>query len=208
MAKAKTLDDIVENIMKDYASLRFQATENVAKEAVKDIHQGAIDILESHYYSRKPKKRLKTKSNGKKYKNGAKNRWVTSYKRTKSLQHSFLSFYSVKQKPQHVVCEIGVAYSPSALQQYVESNDIYAYKGSKRGKDERQWVWADWVINNFLEGKHPYTDGSSEPGTPVQYYQDSKSLLQEEGMKSMFNAYVGRILPRAILVEMINLQGR
>lgn len=208
MAKAKTLDDVVKNIMDNYANLRFQATENVAKEAAKDIHQGAVDILYSHYYERKPKKKFKTKANGGKYKNGSKKKWSRGYTRTKSLEHSFVSFYSVKQKSQHVVCEIGVAYSPSALQQYVESNDIYAYKGSKRGKDERQWVWADWVINNFLEGKHPYTDGSSEPGTPVQYYQDSKSLLQEEGMKSMFNEYVGRILPRAILVEMINLQGR
>jgi hypothetical protein len=119
-----------------------------------------------------------------------------------------VSSYSVKLEKNDVVCEIGITYSPSALEDYVKSNDIVAYKGSKRGKSERQWVDADWVINNFLEGKHPWTDGSTNPGAEVHYHKDHEARLQWTGMKKMFNEYVGRTLPRAILVEMINLQGR
>lgn len=209
MAKAKTFDDIVKDIIDNYANLRFQATENVAKEAVKDIHDGAVSILHDHYYAWKPKKRFKTKSDGGKYKNGSKKKWVRGgYTRTYSLEHSFVSSYDVKRKNKDVVCEIGITYSPSALIRYVDSNDISAYTTSKNVLGIKRDPLEEWIINNFLEGRHPYTDGSSEPGTPVQYVQDPESKLQWTGMQKMFREYVGRTLPRAILVEMINLQGR
>lgn len=209
MAKAKTLDDIVKDIMDNYADLRFQATENVAKEAVKDIHDGAVSILHDHYYAWKPRKRFKTKSNGGKYKNGSKKKWVRGgYTRTYSLEHSFVSSYSVKREKDYVVCEIGVAYSPSALRKYVRSNDIDAYTASNNVLKTKRKPLEKWIIENFLAGRHPYTDGSTEPGTQVEYYQDAEHRLQWTGMQSMFNKYVGRVLPRAILVEMINLQGR
>ena len=209
MAKAKTFDDIVKDIMDNYANLRFQATENVAKEAVKDIHEGAVSILHSHYYAWKPKKRFKTKANGGKYKNGSKKKWVRGgYTRTYSLEHSFVSSYSVKQRQKDVMCEIGITYSPSALKQYVNSNSIDAYTASNNVLGTQRQPLEEWIIDNFLKGLHPYTDGSTEPGTPVHYYQDTEDHLQWTGMRKMFNQYVGRTLPRAILVEMINLQGR
>lgn len=208
MAKAKTFDDIVKDIMDDYARVRFQATENVAKETVKDIHAGAVNILYNHYYAWKPKKRFKTKANGGKYKNGSKKKWVKSYSRTYSLEHSFVSFYDVKATQKNVICEIGVEYNPLALKEYVMGHGVEEYTTSKNKLGAKRDPLEEWVINNFLEGKHPYTDGSSEPGTPVQYYQDSESRLQWTGMQKMFRQYVGRTLPRAILVEMINLQGR
>lgn len=209
MAKAKTFDDIIKNIMDNYADLRFQATENVAKEAVKDIHEGAVSILHSHYYAWRPKKRFKTKSNGGKYKNGSKKKWVRGgYTRTYSLEHSIVSMYDVKKTNKNVVCEIGVAYSPSALKNYVDSNNIYAYTASNNVLGTERQPLEEWIINNFLEGKHPYTSGSTEPGTQVDYYKDPESRLQWTGMQRMFRQYVGRTLPKAILVEMINLQGR
>ena len=209
MAKAQTFDDIIKNIMANYADLRFQATENVAKVAVKDIHEGAVSILHDHYYKRRPKKRFKTKSNGGKYKNGGKKKWVRGgYTRTYSLEHSFVSSYKVKREKTNVVCEIGVTYSPSALRDYVESNNIVAYTASKNVLGTAREPLEEWIINNFLEGRHPYTDGSTKPGTPVNYYQDSEQRLQWAGMRTMFRKYVGRTLPRAILVEMIKLQGR
>jgi hypothetical protein len=209
MAKAKTFDDIIKDIMDNYASLRFQATENVAKEAVKDIHEGAVSILHSHYYAWKPTGRFKTKSGGGKYKNGSKKKWVRGgYTRTYSLEHSFVSSYSVKQTQKNVICEIGITYSPSALKDYVDSNNIDAYTASNNVLGTKRDPLEEWIINNFLEGRHPYTDGSTEPGTPVEYHQDSSAMLQWAGMQKMFRQYVGRTLPRAILVEMINLQGR
>ena len=209
MAKAKTFDDIIKNIMDNYADLRFQATENVAKEAVKDIHEGAVSILHSHYYAWRPKKRMKTKSDGGKYKNGSKKKWVRGgYTRTYSLEHSFVSHYDVKRANKNVICEIGITYSPSALRAYVQGNNIDAYTASNNVLGTERKPLEEWVINNFLEGLHPYTSGSTEPGTPVDYYKDSESRLQWTGMQKMFRQYVGRTLPRAILVEMINLQGR
>ena len=209
MAKAKTFDDVIKDIMDNYADLRFQATENVAKEAVKDIHEGAVSILHSHYYAWKPKKRFKTKSNGGKYKNGGKKKWVRGgYTRTYSLEHSFVSSYNVKQTQKNVICEIGITYSPSALKNYVKSNNITEYTASNNVLNTKRKPLEEWIIENFLEGRHPYTDGSTEPGTPVQYYDDPEDRLQWTGMQSMFRKYVGRTLPKAILVEMINLQGR
>lgn len=206
MAKAKTFDDIIKDIMDNYADLRFQATENVTKEAVKDIYDGAVSILHDHYYAWKPKKRFKTKSGGGKYKNGSKKKWVKG--RTDSLKHSFVSSYNVERKQKNVICEIGIKYSPSALKNYVDSNNIFEYTPSNNVLKTKRRPLEEWIINNFLEGRHPYTDGSSEPGTPVHYVQDPESSLQWYGMRRMFLRYVGRTLPRAILVEMINLQGR
>lgn len=209
MAKAKTFDDIIKDIMDNYADLRFRATENVAKEAVKEIHEGAVSILHNHYYAWRPKKRFRTKSGGGKYKNGSKKKWARGgYTRTYSLEHSFVSSYSVDRKPKNVVCEIGITYSPSALRKYINSNNVKAYTASKNVLGTARLPLEEWVINNFLQGKHPYTDGSTNPGTQVHYHKDSEEKLQWTGMKSMFNRYVGRTLPRAILVEMINLQGR
>jgi hypothetical protein len=209
MAKAKTFDDIIKDIMDNYADLRFQATENVAKEAVKDIHNGAVNILHNHYYAWKPKKRFKTKADGGKYKNGSKKKWARGgYTRTYSLEHSLVSSYDVRRTDKNVICEISVSYSPSALKDYVESNNISAYTASKNVLGTQRAPLEEWVINNFLEGRHPYTDGSSEPGTPVHYIQDPQNRLQWAGMEKMFLRYAGRILPRDILVEMINLQGR
>lgn len=208
MAKAKTFDDIIKDVVYNYANLRFQATENVAKEAVKDIHDGAVSILHDHYYAWKPKKRLKTKAGNGKYKNGSKKKWVSGYTRTYSLEHSFVSSYDVKRKQKNVICEIGVTYSPSALKNYVDSNNIMEYTASNNVLGTSRKPLEEWIINNFLEGLHPYTDGSTEPGTPVDYIQDPESKLQWTGMQKMFRQYVGRTLPRAILVEMINLQRR
>jgi hypothetical protein len=209
MAKAKTFDDIIKDIMDNYADLRFQATENVAKEAVKDIHEGAVSILHDHYYAWKPKKRFTTKPDGSKYKNGSKRKWRKGgYIRTYSLEHSFVSTYSVKRENTDVVCEIGIKYDPSALKNYIDSNNIDAYTASNNVLKKPRQPLEDWIINNFLEGKHPYTDGSTKPGTPVHYDRDPESRLQWTGMQTMFRRYVGRTLPRAILVEMINLQGR
>ena len=210
MATFKTVDDLINHIMddKNYANLRFQATENVAKEAVKDIHEGAVSILESHYYARKPRKRFKTKKNGGKYKNGSKKKWVKGYRRTKSLKHSFISTYNVSRTGNGVLCEISVEYSPSALMRYIDSNGIDEYTPSKNVLGAKRDVLEEWVINNFLEGKHPYTDGSTEPGTPVQYYQDPEERTQWAGMRRMFREYVGTILPESILLEMISLQRR
>lgn len=211
MATFKTVDDLINHILdeKYYADLRFQATENVAKEAVKDIHEGAVSILHSHYYAWRPKKRFKTKKNGGKYKNGGKKKWVRgSYTRTYSLEHSFVSSYDVSRKGKNVVCEISVEYSPSALMRYIDGNGVDAYTPSKNVLGTKRDILEEWVVSNFLEGKHPYTDGSSEPGTPVHYYQDPEERTQWAGMKKMFLRYVGRTLPNAILVEMINLQGR
>ena len=201
MAKAKTLDDIVEEIVENYHNVLAAAAQNVAVQAEKEIYEGSISILHDHYYDWKPRKRFTTRKDGGKYKNGGRKKWRRGYKRTFSLEHSFLSFTKVEQKKNEVICEIGIEYSPSALDAYVKSKNITSYIGSNK----YGWVDAEWVINNFLEGKHPYTDGSSEPGTPVFYHVDPKKNLQSTGMESLLNRYAYSILPRAIIVEMINL---
>jgi hypothetical protein len=72
-----------------------------------------------------------------------------------------------------------VDYNPWLLEEYVGEANRFAYDASKKYGQ----VDGDWVIQNFYEGKHPYTNGStdSESATASFGYKKSR-ITQEEGM--------------------------
>lgn len=156
MAKAHTIDDVVESILDNYQSLLREAVIHVAEQAEKDIHDKAIKVLYKYYYGGYE---------------------PTSYDRIDALQHSIVPFSQLSMVGQKLQCVVGVEYSPAALEEYLDTLSGSPYKASKKyGRAD-----ADWVIENFWTGKHPYTDGSSEPGAEVSYHYSMTT--QDQGMR-------------------------
>lgn len=144
MAAEQTIDSVVNNIINNYSTLLVRAVAHVSKQIEDGIKQKAINVLHEYYYGAYTPK---------------------SYDRIEALQHSIVSFSNIEVVKKGVQCTVGVEYSPEALEDYLNTLGGSAYKASKKyGR-----ATASWVVNNFLEGKHPYTDGSQEPGTEVKY---------------------------------------
>lgn len=163
MAKAHTIDDVIDNIVKNYSNLLKDAVEHVAKQAEKDIYNKAINVLYKYYYGAYEPK---------------------SYDRIFALQHSIASFSNVSTKGsgrnEKIRCVVGVVYDSELLEAYLSTIDDSAYETSKNKLGHPRKPISEWVVGNFWEGLHPYTDGSSEPGAKVKYRKSP--LTQEQGM--------------------------
>ena len=77
----------------------------------------------------------------------------SSYNRTYSLWQCFVPYTnSVKETTSGFICAAGVEYNPSLLEGTYSGSEIYSPTD------------AEWVIENYLNGIHPRTDGSREVG--------------------------------------------
>lgn len=77
----------------------------------------------------------------------------TSYNRTYSLIESFVPYSKpIKEKYDGYICVAGVEFDPSKIATTYSGSAIYSPTD------------AEWIIDNFLMGIHPRTDGSREVG--------------------------------------------
>lgn len=175
MAKAHTIDDVVNSIIDNYQILLVGAVAHVAEQAKEDIKSTAVKCMVDYYYGGYD---------------------PTSYYRTGALIQSIIPFSTISSKGQKLQCIVGVEYSPSALAAYLETFE-YPYEASKKyGKPD-----PEWVIENFWEGKHPYTDGSREPGAEINYHKSQQT--QDEAMRKPLLYYAHTTFPRAVMNYMI-----
>jgi hypothetical protein len=182
MAKAHTIDDVIDNVINNYQSLLKDAVAHVAEQAKKDIKDKAVNVLYKYYYGGYEPK---------------------SYDRIYALQYSIVPFSKISTKSQKIECVVGVEYSPSALEEYLDTLSGSPYKASKKYSRAD----AEWVIENFWEGKHPYTDGSSEPGTKVDYHyskmkQDDMMRKNDETGPGLLY-YAHTTFPHAVMNHML-----
>lgn len=159
MAKsATTAKKTANKFLKAYQDVLADAVEHAAKEAQKDIHSKALSCLDEYYQSYSPE----------------------SYDRTYSLRRAILPYLHIKQSNDNITTTVGVEYSPWILEMF--AND--AYSASKKYGQ----VDGDWVINNFLSGIHPRTDGSSIPGEAE--YLPIQTPAATEKMNTYINDYL------------------
>ena len=153
MAKTKDLESAINELRENYRKVLKEAVQYATEEAEKDVHQRALSCLEEYYNNRRP----------------------NSYDRSDSLRHSFLPYKSVKSNGHYLISTVGIEYNADALEAYAPS----AYNASKK-YDGR--VDTEWVIDNYLEGIHPTTNGSKIP-EEVEYIPiyDAVSPTQKMG---------------------------
>jgi hypothetical protein len=159
MAKnANTAKDAANKMFKEYRNVLIDAVEHAAQKAQKDIHAKALSCLDEYYESYSP----------------------SSYDRTDSLRRAILPYLHMKQSNDNIITTIGVEYSPWILEMFTDDS----YSASKKYGQ----VDGDWVINNFLAGIHPRTDGSSLPGEAV--YLPKQTPSATEKMKTYLDNYL------------------
>lgn len=145
--KVKGLDEAIDELFKDYEGALTKAMKYASKIAKKDIEEKAINCLEQYYENFQPGK-------------GEPN----VYHRTENLINSFIPYMRVRTaKGKAVGAEVGMGYWPIMLDG--------VYSGSKNWTP----VDSDWVLDNYLKGIHPTTDGSTFPGAPYIPILDSVS---------------------------------
>lgn len=159
MAKTKDLDSAINELRKNYRTVLKQAVQYATEEAEKDVHRRALSCLEEYYSNYEP----------------------NSYDRSDSLRHAFLPYKSVKNNGHYLISTVGIEYNADALEAYAPSS----YNASKK-YDGR--VDTEWVIDNYLEGIHPTTNGSRNPAN-VEYIPIIDSVSPTQKMGEYLDSY-------------------
>lgn len=169
-AKVKGVSEAIDEVFKDYKGALAKAMKEASKIAKEDIEWKAKSCLYEYYENFQPG-------------TGEPN-W---YERTGSLENSFIPYMRIgvaKNQP-YIVASVGMGYWPFMLDG--------VYSGSN------QWnpVDGEWVLENYLKGIHPTTDGSSYIGAP--YLPVFDSVSPEEKMEKYLQEYVGTFRNNVLL---------
>ena len=103
----------------------------------------------------------------------------SSYNRTYSLWQCFVPYTNlVKETKDGFVCAAGMEYDHTILE-----NTYY-------GSNKYSPTDAEWIIENYLNGTHPRTDGSTEVGGGnYEYEQYQSSFVPEYEMQAYLDYY-------------------
>ena len=137
MAQTKDLHAAMLELKKNYKKVLEEAVQYATEEAQKDVHTKALLCLDDYYANYDP----------------------SSYYRSDSLRHAFLPYMNIQHNNSFIVSTVGIEYNADMLAAYAGTS----YNASKKyGR-----VDTSWVIDNYLDGIHPTTDGSSIAGQAV-----------------------------------------
>lgn len=138
MAKAKDLKTAMKDLEKNYKAVLKDAVQYATEEAKKDIHKKSLSCLAEYYENYDP----------------------TSYDRINGLRHAFLPYKSVKSDGKHIIGIAGVEYFYDALDYaYQSGSEKYGAKKRADGSFEYGMPESAWVMENYLDGIHPTTNG-------------------------------------------------
>lgn len=168
MAKDKTLDQTIDELMKGYRRAIIKAAEYASEKTTKYLYDCSLTCLVEYYNSytlatQEPK----------------------SYERTYRLKDAFVPFtrHSYVGKGQ-IKCSMGIAYDYNRISGYYE------------GSENHQPTDSDWIIDNYLDGIHPTTNGARDP-LKVKYipikdyaYPSVKMSVYLEMGKDKFEYYM------------------
>lgn len=159
--KTKTLDEAINDMMKDYKKVVEQAAHSATQEARKDIYKYAMTCIDEYYAGYPP----------------------TWYDRSNSLRHAVVPYrngYTMKDK---MIIHTGVKYDPFVLEAYTQGNE--AYNGSSHYTPVDPW----YVINNYLQGIHPKTNGARDEDE-VEYFEHRVTPSPRIKMEKYLQQYV------------------
>ena len=150
MAKTKTIDQAIDELLKDYENIIVDAAKYATGVVCEEAWKYSVDTILSEYYE---------------------NYEPTSYDRTDYLWHAILPY---AEHPRtvggNIVSTVGVEYDSSVL------DNIYTSGSTKYGAvyDDDGHISqyghpdGEWVLNNYLMGIHPRTNGARNPAQ-VEY---------------------------------------
>jgi hypothetical protein len=158
MAQTKDLYAAMQELKKHYKTVLKEAVQYATEEAQKDVYTKALTCLEEYYANYDP----------------------SSYKRSESLQYAFVPYMNIQHNSDYITSTVGVEYNADMLAAYAGTS----YSASKKyGIAD-----ANWVIDNYLDGIHPITDGSSIAGEAV-YMEILDPVSPTEKMDTYLEQY-------------------
>jgi hypothetical protein len=136
-AKVRGLDEAIDELFKNYEGALTEAMKYASEIAKNDIDFKAKSCLYEYYDNFQPGE-------------GEPN----IYERTGHLEDAFIPYMNIECAGNNVEASVGMGYWAFMLDG--------VYSGSNN------WTPVDgsWVLDNYLKGIHPTTDGSSYPGAP------------------------------------------
>jgi hypothetical protein len=171
MAKSRTLDQAIDELMKNYTNALQQAVEYATSKASDDIYKYSMSCLNDYYENYDPLR----------------------YHRSYSLWHGVLPYSEIRNNGKEIISRVGVEYNPFVLAAYVEGNP--AYSGSSHYDPVDTW----YVLENYLEGIHPATDGSGNEN--AIYYENIDPESPTDKMEKYLNNYVSTTFNDNVLVS-------
>lgn len=102
----------------------------------------------------------------------------SSYRRTENLLSAFVPYMNVRRVGKEVVADAGMGYWPVMLEGIYDD-------GSNQWRPVDGW----WVLDNYLMGIHPATDGSGYIGAPYTPHYDGEGQSPNEKMKKYLEEY-------------------
>ena len=168
----KTIEQAIDELIKDYENAIRKAVKYASDEAVKDIYNYSITCLEEYYENYEPSR----------------------YNRTDNLWRSILPYSESVDSGKEIISRVGVEYNPVIFESYINGNPAYV------GSNSYGQVDAWYVIDNYLEGIHPATNGSRNPDT-VFYYENIDAESPTDKMEKYLNNYASTTFNNNILIS-------
>lgn len=164
-AKVKGLDEELNRVFSRYKSNLKKAMQEAADKAELDIRLEAESCLQQYYNNfwpdtHKPKQ----------------------YRRTESLHDAFVPYNEIIEDKQNNawVVNVGMSYDSSRL--------VGAYHSEASQKTFERPLHV-WVLENYLGGIHPYTNGYPLVGDTLEYFEMKDEISPEEHMKAFLEEY-------------------
>jgi hypothetical protein len=158
-AKVRGLDEAIDELFKNYEGALTTAMKCASEIARDDIEFKAKSCLWEYYENFQPG-------------TGEPN----IYNRTGHLENAFIPYINVQHTGKEIEASVGMGYWAFMLDGvYSGSNNWTPVEGS-------------WVLDNYLKGIHPTTDGSSYPGAP--YFPVFDPISPETKMEKYLNDYI------------------
>jgi hypothetical protein len=178
----QSIDNVFAKILKDCQAVAVEAVKNAAKKTQNDIVKEAKNYLQKYYSNYSPKR----------------------YKRTYRLKRAILPFWADKGGKGNISVEVGVQYDSSALKGAYKSNSQFHQSGDAwREVTDHSHITSDngipepdWIMNNFLEGIHPWaqTDTESTNSLMEEFFDTQlPSRIERYVQEELFNAIVKRL---------------
>ena len=161
----------IDELLKDGKTFMKEAIDFAVQQAKKDLMIKAKTCLQEYYDNYEP----------------------TRYERTETLQYAFLPYLHMTQQGDKISGQVGVEYDPSMLEAMMPDPVFRKNSGKIKhegyyGSSNYQPVDTEWVLDNYLRGIHPVTNGGTTSDTTV-YYEIFDDMSPNQKMEKYISNY-------------------
>lgn len=178
----QNIDAVFAAMIQDCQTIAVEAVKNAAKKVQDDIIKEAKSYLQRYYSNYTPKK----------------------YKRTYQLQKAITPILEDKSSGNAVSIEVGVEYDSGKLKGAYHSNSRWHQSGNtwrsvtdhSKFSSNNGIPEPEWIVNNFLEGIHPWaqTDSESTDSLMKEFFDTQlPNRIEQYVQDELFGAITSRL---------------